>query len=320
MIVILELNKTKITAMTQTLQTSKLVEIFVACDDFCKKLRAHHIENGLAYEKPTERMSESEIMAIVIFYHLSGMKCFKYYYEQYIQVHLKSYFPDSYAYPYFVAMMSRVNLQLFAMLHICRASFATEANYIDSTKLVVCHNKRIPSHKVFDGLAKRGKSSTGWFFGFKLHAVINHFGQLVLFSITPGNVSDANPDFLGAFTKRLKGFLYGDAGYITSLAKEMKMRGLELITKLRENMKPKELLPEQKYYLQHRGLIESVFNLLKNFCDIEHTRHRSPKNFIINLWSGLIAYTFLDAFPSIPTYVRKMGETCPDLQQEIVLS
>jgi len=306
--------------MTITLQTSKLVEIFVMCDDFCKKFSQYHLENGLESELPTQGMSESELMSIIIFYHLSGFRCFKYYYLYVVCGPLKSYFPNTYSYAHFVAMIKRVNFQLYAFLCLCRTAGMGPGNYIDATKLVVCHNKRIPSHKVFNGIAKRGKSSTGWFFGFKLHAVINNMGQLVVFSMTPGNVSDANPALLQKLTQRLEGFLYGDAGYISSLAKAFKSRGLELITKLRENMKPQKLTPEQKYYLQHRGLIESVFNLLKNFCDIEHSRHRSPLNFMVNLWGGLLAYTFLDQLPSIPEYVHKIGkQEALDIAKNIVL-
>lgn len=304
--------------MTITLQVTKLVEIFVMCDDFCKKFQTYHLENGLEMERPTQCMSESEMMSIIIFYHLSGFKCFKYYYTSIIQKTLKSYFPNTYSYPHFVAMMKRVNYCLFAFLHACRASCMGSGNYIDATKLVVCHNKRIPGHKVFNGIAKRGKSSMGWFFGFKLHAVINNLGQLVVFTVTPGNVSDANPSMLDTLTKRLKGFLYGDAGYLSSIAGSLSMRGLELITKVRENMKPKDLTPEQKYYLKHRGLIESVFNLMKNFCDIDHSRHRSVINFFVNLWAGLIAYTFMDELPSIPKYVHKVGQQEVAMAKEIV--
>jgi hypothetical protein len=201
--------------------------------------------------------------------------------------------------------MKRLNFPLFTFLTACRLSVPTEGNYIDSTKLVVSHNKRIFSHKVFKGIAKRGKSSTGWFFGLKLHAVINQFGQLVVFHVTSGNVADNNAMLLETITKRLKGFLYADAGYITSIAEKLKEKGLVLITKLRENMKPIQITPQQKHYLKHRGLIESVFNLMKNHCDIEHSRHRSVNNFFINLWSGLIAYSFMDETPNMPNYVYK---------------
>lgn len=303
--------------MTTILNTTKLAEIFIECDDFCKKLSAYQLENNFETEPISELMSGSEMMSIVIYYHHSGFKCFKYYYEYIIQKVLKSYFPKSYSYTRFVNLMKRLNFPLFAFLTACRLSASSQGNYIDATKLVVCHNKRIFSHKVFKGLANRGKSSTGWFFGLKLHAVINQFGQLVVFNITSGNVADNNPKLLDNLTKRLEGFLYGDAGYITSLAKKFKERGLELITKLRENMKPIEITPEQKHYLKHRGLIESVFNLMKNHCDIEHSRHRSVKNFIINLWSGLIAYSFMDSFPSMPNYICKLDKN--DLDKIVLI-
>jgi hypothetical protein len=303
--------------MTTILNTTKLAEIFIECDDFCKKLSAYQLENGFETEPISELMSESEMMSIVIYYHHSGFKCFKYYYECIIQRVLKSYFPKSYSYTRFINLMKRLNFPLFAFLTACRLSASSQGNYIDATKLVVCHNKRIFSHKVFKGLANRGKSSTGWFFGLKLHAVINQYGQLVVFNITSGNVADNNPKLLDNLTKRLEGFLYGDAGYITSLAKKFKERGLELITKLRENMKPIEITPEQKHYLKHRGLIESVFNLMKNHCDIEHSRHRSVKNFIINLWSGLIAYSFLDTFPTMPNYIYKLDKN--DLDKIVLI-
>lgn len=292
--------------MRIVLDTTKLVEIFIACDDFSKKLGEYCLENNLQGSKTERLMSESEMMAIVIFYHHSGFRCFKYYYQQVIQKIFKSYFPSTYSYSRFIHLMKELNFVLFVFLSACRLSSTTEANYIDATKLVVSHNKRIPSHKTFVSIAKRGKSSTGWFFGFKLHAVINHLGQLVVFSLTPGNVADNNVDLLDKLTTHLKGFLFGDAGYISSITKKLKERGLALITKLRENMKLQELTPQEKYYLGHRGLIETVFDALKNLCDIDHSRHRSVNNFFINLCAGLIAYTFMDRFPTIPTYVHKL--------------
>ena len=295
--------------MTAVLNATKLVEIFIACDDFQQKLNAYQLQQAYQTEPACQQMTESEMMAIVIFYHHSGMKCFQYYYECIIQRTLKSYFPTAYSYSRFVHLMSRLNFPLFAFLCGYRLATSTQGNYVDATKLVVCHNKRIPNHRVFDGVAKRGKSSTGWFFGLKLHAVINQFGQLVVFRITPGNVADNNVKLLQTLTSRLEGFLYGDAGYITSLKDTLSARGLELVTKLRTNMKPQSLTPEQRHYLRHRGLIESVFGLLKGHCDIDHSRHRSVKNFFINLWGGLIAYSFMDSFPTMPAFVPKIGKS-----------
>jgi hypothetical protein len=300
--------------MRIVLDTTKLVEIFIACDDLTKKLSTYCLENNLSEQSCERLMSESEMMTIVIYYHHSGFRCFKYYYEQIVQKAFKSYFPESYSYCRFVNLMKELNFPLFVLLTACRMSTATAGNYIDATKLVVSHNKRIPTHKTFAGIAKRGKTSTGWFFGFKLHAVINHFGQLVVLEVTPGNVADNNVELLQKLTRHLQGFLFGDAGYITSLTASLQQRGLQLITKLRENMKLQPLTPEEKYYLGHRGLIETVFDCLKNLCNIEHSRHRSVRNFFINLWAGLLAYTFMDRFPSIPTYVHKMNSIkCLDI-------
>ncbi len=271
------------------------------------KFKAYQLDKGYQTDPEPQLMSESEMMAILVFYHHSGFKCFKYFYERAVQRALHSYFPRCYSYCRFVQLVPRLSLPLFVWLCACRLAHATSGNFVDATKLVVCHNKRIFSHRVFQGLARRGKSSTGWFFGFKLHAVVNQLGQLVVFRVTAGNVADNNPRLLEQLTGRLTGFLYGDAGYICSIAQSLRERGLELITKLRANMKPRQLTPEQKHYLRHRGLIESVFNLLKNHCDIDHTRHRSVTNFFINLWGGLIAYSFLDQFPSIPRFVPKVG-------------
>lgn len=294
--------------MTTILNTTKLTEIFFESDEFSKKLSAYLSENNYQTHALDGLMSESEMMSIVIFYHQSGFKCFKYYYQQIIQKYLRSYFPQSYSYSRFVNLMKRLNLPLFTFLNACRLATSARGNYIDSTKLIVCHNKRIFNHKVFKDIAKRGKSSTGWFFGFKLHAVINARGQLVVFGVSAGNVADNNHNLLEKLTQRLEGFLYGDAGYISSLAEKLADRGLHLITKLRENMKRQHLTDEQKHYLKHRGLIESVFDLMKNHCDIEHSRHRSVRNFFVNLWSALIAYSFMDTFPTMPEYVHKIGE------------
>ncbi len=141
-------------------------------------------------------------------------------------------------------------------------SCPTEANDVDATKLVVCHNKRIKNHQVFKDFAQRGKSSIGWFYGFKLYAIINQYGQLV----APANVADNNAELPESLTKKITGFLFGDKGYLTKLKETFKERWLDLIPKLRDKIKPKiedKITPKQAYYLNHRGLIETVFDLLK---------------------------------------------------------
>ena len=219
---------------------------------------------------------------------------------------MKSYFPDAFSYSRFVQLMGELNLYLAFFMRACRLSLPTNGNYIDSKKLVVSHNRRIENHKVHKGIAKRGKSSTSCFFGFKLHLIINHLGEIVWFKLTPGNIADNNHELLESIAEKLQCFLFGDKGYISKIAASLKLKGLHLIARVRNNMKAPNLTPEQKYYMRHRGLIETVFDILKNIFDIEHARNRSTKNYFVNILGALIAYSFLDKTPAIPTYIPKM--------------
>jgi len=296
------------------LNVTKLIEIFIVCDDFCDELSLYLQKFSLPdpHHKQTDRkMCASEMMAIIIFYHLSGFKSFKWYYMFVVQRYLTDYFPTAFSYSRFVQLQKELHLLLSIFLIGLRLAPPTEANYIDATKIVVTHNKRIKKHKVFKGTAKRGKSSTGWFFGFKIHLVINHLGQIVFVKLTSGNVADNNKELLSNLADKVNGFLYGDKGYLSSITEELKEKGLHLITKVRANMKNKKaekhtVLPEQKYYLKHRGLIETVFDILKNICDIEHSRHRSITGLVINVIAALIAYTFMEKQPTIPSFPKKI--------------
>ena len=296
------------------LNTTKLVEIFIECDDFIKGI--HDFLDAQSLPNPSDKsrkrarkMSESEMMTIVIYYHFSGFKCFKWYYNFVIRKLFKSYFPTAFSYTRFIQLMAELNLYLAFFMTACRIASPTKGNYIDSKKLVVSHNRRIKNHKVHKKFAKRGKSSTGWFYGFKLHLVINRLGEIVLFKLTAGNVADNNHALLESIAEKLQAFLFGDRGYISKIAASLKMKGLHLITKLRSNMKQKqELSPEQKYYMKHRGLIESVFDILKSVLDLEHSRNRSTKNYFVNVLAAIVAYTFLERKPSIPAYVQKMSK------------
>jgi hypothetical protein len=169
---------------------------------------------------------------------------------------------------------------------------------IDSTPLPVCHNRRIYSHKVFKDIAKRGKSSTGWFFGFKLHLVINDLGEILAWMLTPGNTDDRKP-VLG-MCEGIEGLLIGDKGYISSkIFKELYQLGLKLITKIKSNMKNVLIDLAEKFLLKKRGVIECVNQFLKETSQIQHTRHRSGINFLVNLMSGLVAYCLSPEKPSM---------------------
>ena len=177
----------------------------------------------------------------------------------------------------------------------------TGISFIDSFSLKVSHNRRISSHKTFKKYAKRGKTSVGWFYGFKLHLVINDLGEIIAFCITPGNVADNNKKVLLTLTKDLIGKLIGDKGYIVNpeLFKKLFSDGVHLVTKLKKNMKNQLMPLEDKLLLKRRGIIETVGGIMKEDLSLEHTRHRSVWGFLENIISTLIAYSFRKQKPSI---------------------
>ena len=180
--------------------------------------------------------------------------------------------------------------------------------FIDSTTLAVCQNPRIHQHQVFSGSAQRGKTSTGWFFGYKLHLVVNHQGEIISFCLTSGSTDDRKP--VEQLTKGLWSKLFGDKGYISqNLQDRLKQKGVELVTKLRKNRKQEALPFFDQLMLRKRALIESVNDFLKNTCQIQHTRHKSKNNWLVNLISGLVAYSFLPNKPKLKftQQIRKLG-------------
>lgn len=281
-----------------------IVEIFCDIDDFCKRwfkqMSPYLLPSASRKRHRLCRMSASEIMTIVILFHLSHYRTFKDYYLDCVQVHLKTYFPNLVSYNRFIELMVSVITPLSAYL-LSRMGEKTGLYYGDSSPLKACHNRRIYRHKTFLGIAERGKTSMGWFYGLKLHVVINHRGELISFCITRGNVDDRQP--LEALFKKLTGIAAVDKGYL-SREKEEKLleKGLKLITRVRRNMKEKALSPFEKYFLNQRGIVETVIEQLKSLCQIEHTRHRKPENFLINLLSGLMAYMLRPRKPALKIY------------------
>ena len=244
------------------------------------------------------RLSPSEIMTIVILFQQSGYRTFKGFYTQHVQTQLRAEFPQLVSYSRFVALIPRVLLPLAVYLQTQMGS-CTGVSFVDSTALAVCHNARIAQHRVFAVDARRGKTSVGWFYGFKLHLVVNDRGELLAFCLTPGNIDDRRP--VPRLVRRLFGKLFGDRGYISqALAEQLfTTQGILLITKLRKNMRERVLAATDRLLLRKRAIIESVNDQLKNICQIEHTRHRSPYNFLVHLLAGLIAYCHQPKKPSL---------------------
>ena len=276
-----------------------LLELFCSVDDFCGEFSSWLSSKQLRAAKrgPKQRLSESEIMTIMINFHQEGYRDFKHYYQNHVQQDLAAEFPNLVSYTRFVELMSSVLLPLCAYLQT-RFGNCTGIAFVDSTPLAVCHNRRIKRHKVFKHLATRGKTTMGWFYGFKLHLIVNHQGELLAVHLTAGNVDDRKP--LDAMSQDLFGKLFGDKGYISqALFETFFQRGLELITNIRSNMKNALMRLEDKLLLRKRFIIETINDQLKNISQIEHTRHRKPANFAVNLIAGLIAYTHQPKKPTI---------------------
>lgn len=274
--------------------------LFCSVDDFCQDFeptwRQQQISSGQRQRQRSSRMCTSEILTILIAFHSSNIRTFKHYYLMLLQNH-RCDFPTLLSYSRFVRLIPRMLGPGAAYLH-SRFGACTGIAFIDSTALAVCSNKRIGRHRVFEGIAKRGKTSMGWFFGFKLHLVVNECGELLAVRLTPGNTDDRVP--VPEMVEHLHGKLFGDKGYISaSLFKELYEQELQLITPIRRNMKNRLMPVMDKLLLRKRSLIETINDQLKNIAQIEHTRHRSPANFAIHLLAGLTSYCHQEKKPRL---------------------
>jgi len=286
-----------------------LLELYCHVDEFVKSFlpewNKHLIQENKKKRNRSCRLSPSEIITVLIHFHQSQYRNFKSFYLFHVCSQLRSEFPDLLSYNRFIALVPTVFAPLCAYLQSQKADFYG-IGFVDSTSIIVCHNKRIYGHKVFKSLAEIGKTTKGWFYGFKLHLICDHRGELVSCQITPGNVNDRSP--IPEMTKDLFGKLFGDKGYISKkLFDALFSRGLQLITGIKNNMKNKLMPLFDKVILRKRAMIESINNQLKNVFQIEHTRHRSPVNGFMNIIAGLIAFTHQDKKPKLDMNVSNIA-------------
>jgi len=286
----------------------KITEIYCIADDFFKlfndQMKKHAIPDGNILPKRRyhreSTMSETEVMIIMILFHASGYRCLKHYYLRYVSVNLRHLFPKLVSYNRFVELEKNVALPLAIFIKKVLLGKCTGISIVDSTPLRVCRNQRIQMHRVFKGIAARGKCSMGWFFGFKLHLICNEKGELLNFMFTPGDIDDRRPLEYKPFIRFIYGKLVGDKGYISqNLFERLFVDGIQLITKLKSNMKGALMSVSDRLLLRKRALIETINDELKNIAQIEHSRHRSFDNFLVNLLSGIAAYCFFPKKPAI---------------------
>lgn len=283
----------------------KVTELFCMADDFCKffdammKKYTLKSDNKRAYHRDST-MSKSEIMLIMILFHDSGYRCLKHFYVEKVCKHLRHLFPKVVSYNRFVELEKQVAVPLALFIKKVLLGKCTGISFVDSTPLRVCRNQRIHIHKVFKGIAQRGKCSMGWFFGFKLHLICNEKGEVLNFIITPGDVDDRKPLEYKAFVEFIYGKLVGGKGYIgKNLFQRLFVDGIQLITKLKSNMKGALMSVSDKLLLRKRAIIETVNDELKNIAQVEHSRHRSFENFIVNMLGAIAAYCVFPKKPCI---------------------
>lgn len=290
------------------LTEDKVTEIFVLADEFSKVFDAALHRRGLEARKPARRkyrrpgrMSDAEIITILVMFHMSNHKCLKHFYlDEICAGRWRRLFPEVLSYNRFTELEKSVAVKLAVFVKKCLLGKCTGISFVDSTLLRVCRSQRERMHRVFKGLAAKGKSSLGWFYGFKLHLICNDRGEILNFMITPGNVDDREPLKIKNFVNAIYGKLVGDKGYISkSLFNRLFFDGIQLITRLKSNMRGGLRSIGDRILLRKRAVIETINDELKNIAQIEHTRHRSFANFVANLAGGLAAYCFFPKKPSI---------------------
>ena len=255
------------------------------------------LEDGTNKRQRAGRMTTREIMTIVVGFHMSHYRDFKNYYLGHVSAFYKDDFPNLLSYTPFLAVIPRIIAPMCAYFSTLKGK-PTGMEFIDSTSIKVCHNIRIPRHKTFKGVARRGKGTMGWFYGFKLHLVVNHLGEIVAAKVTTGNVHDTQP--VTELAENLPDKLYADKGYLSqALAADLLDKGVTLMTTVRKNMKAKAMSLWDRAMLSKRFIIETINDQLKNISFIEHSRHRSLNGFTLNLLAGLVAYCLKKDKPSL---------------------
>ena len=244
-------------------------------------------------------MSDAEVFTILICFHFNSYRNFKHYLTS-VCGFWKDLFPKRFSYNRFIEVMPRCFVALTMFLRLSCFGECTGISFVDSTCIPVIHNKRQYGMKVFKGFAVKGKSTMGWYVGFKLHLLCNEKGEIVNFVLTRANVDDRNDAVIDTLTDRAFGKLYADKDYISqSLFGRLWSEGIHVVTGLRSNMRQRLMPLYDKIMLRKRSIIETVNDILKNVAQLVHTRHRSMHNFLMNLLAAMGAYCFFQSKPAV---------------------
>lgn len=233
-----------------------ILPLFFEIDEFCRWFEPvwnqHLIAESRKQRNRSRSLALSEVMTILILFHQSGYRNLKQFYLEFVCRYLRAEFPRLVSYTRFVEFERDALVPLSAYLQT-RRGHCTGISFIDSTKLAVCENLRIPQHRQFTGIAARGKTTLGWFYGFKLHLIVSDRGELLSWQVTPGNIDDRRP--VEKLTQRLFGKIFGDLGYLSEPLKILlREQNLELVTKVKKNMKNKFLNLSENYCSENERL------------------------------------------------------------------
>lgn len=280
----------------------QLYLIFSESIEFC-----HAFENnyytflkmaGFKKRLRRSRMELAELLTMQIWFHFSGFKNFKKYYKDYVLKHFKDcFFLVSYAQYNKMANEIPFLLDLFLKSRLKKND---SIFFIDATSLAICHPVRARHNQVFAKEASFGYSTLhGQFFGFKLHLIVNHKGEIANYALSSANHHDSQ--YMIDLSKGLEGLLCGDKAYISDERRQkLAKQNLKLLTETRKNMHYKNIFCGiEKFIMGHRNLIEAVFNKLKNVFHIQTNRSRSVCGFMTHCISALLAYTFDPKKPAI---------------------
>jgi hypothetical protein len=277
--------------------------IFCFVDDFIKNYNQDLVAINSSKTKtgPKSSLNLSEVVTILIGFHQSSLDCFKHYY---LEIILPCH-SDDFAllrYEHFTKLTGTalpfLTLLLDSLFEKCDG-----ISFVDSTSIAVCKNYRIYSHKVFQGFAARSRTTKSWFYGLKLHLIINLEGSIVKASFSSGNRDDRKHFY--SMTEGIFGKVFGDRGYISKkMFNDLWDKDIQLITRVKQGMKNMLLSITDKLLLLKRVLIETVIGRIKLLDKFEHTRHRSPINALSHMVASLINYQLLPIKPSIKTLLQ----------------
>ena len=240
-----------------------------------------------------QRLSITDIMALNIyrfFMEISNLKAF----HRFVQKFHKKEYPNL---PNYENFMKATNKSLPFMVFFVNAILAKnralcknkEAHFIDSTPVEVCKNNKISRHRVTKGYSSRGKSTKGWFFGFKLHGICTDDMTVENLIFTTGSVHDSK--MAKDVTKEIIGKAFADAGYQLKpeILSELADNGLFMHNATRKNMN-RLISKEQFDFIEKRNVIETVWSVLKGSFDLVYTRARSMKGMFRHFFYSIAAF------------------------------